>query len=255
MKADPLTAEHKRASARGAPVRAAPAGRADYARLSRLAAGAARAPDDDGPGFAASFIRSAIVTGALKAGQAIRQDLLAGALGLSKPPVREALRKLEAERLVAFIQNRGFVVAPESLAELKEAFELRVVLEPAVLRLAAPHLAPADFERARDLLGQLARDRRYDAHYELNLAFHRTLYARANRPHFIETIERAHARCLRYVWRALDTTGRVNQVPDDGRHVMLVELLEAGDVDAACECLTVHLEEAAERLLAIYSGF
>ena len=250
MKTDPQTAQPESVPAPG--VRA---GRADYARLSRLAAEAARTPEDDGPGFAAGFIRNAIVTGLLKSGQAIRQDLLAAALGLSKPPVREALRKLEAERLVAFIQNRGFVVAAESLAELKEAFELRVVLEPAVLRLAAPRLAPADFERARGLLDQLARHRRYDAHYELNLAFHRTLYAPADRPHFIETIERAHARCLRYVWRALDMTGRADHVPDDGRHVMLVERLEAGDINAACQCLTLHLEEAADRLLAVYSGF
>lgn len=231
-----------------------PRRRVDYTPLLSLVDSDRRAAMDDGPAFATEIIRKAVVTGALKPGDAIRQDVMAAALSLSKPPVREALRKLESEQLVVFVPNRGFVVAPESLIELREAWELRELLEPAVLRIAAPNLTTEDFEHARELMRLMAVDREYLRHYELNLEYHLTLYGPSQRPHFLETIERAHARCQRYVYRKLSTTNSAHQTPDDGRHEVIVKRLEVGDIDGACASLLIHLEEAAERSIQFYQN-
>ncbi len=224
----------------------------DHGPLRALVENAARLPIEDGPAFATSVIRKAIITGILKPGDAIRQDLMASVLSLSKPPVREALRTLEAEHLVVFLPKRGFVVSPETFSELREAWELRTVLEPAVLRLAAQALTPGDFEQARRLMGLLAADREYLRHFELNLEFHLILYRPSQRPHFLETIERAHGRCQRYSYRKLLQAGLAKKVPDDQRHEAIVDQLEAGDIDGACACLMLHLKEAAAALLNGY---
>jgi DNA-binding GntR family transcriptional regulator len=232
-----------------------PRRRIDYSPLLELAGEGGRSLEDDGPAFATSIIRKGIVTGLLKPGDAVRQDLMASALSLSKPPVREALRMLEAEQLVVFLPNRGFVVAPESSAELREAWELRVLLEPAVLRIAAPNLTAEDFAQARRLEDLMQADRKYLRHYELNLEFHLTLYRPSHRPHFLEAIERAHARCQRYNYRRLSRINLVEQTPDDGRHGLIVDMLEAGDIDSACRELVTHLDEAAARTVKAYQRF
>jgi DNA-binding GntR family transcriptional regulator len=233
----------------------APRGRIDYTPLLDLVGDDGRSPDDDGPAFATHIIRKGIVTGLLKPGDAVRQDLMASALSLSKPPVREALRMLEAEQLVVFLPNRGFVVAPESSAELREAWELRVILEPAVLRIAAPNLTAADFEHARLLETLMQEDREYLRHYEMNLAYHLTLYRPSGRPHFLEAIERAHARCQRYNYKRLLKVNQTENTPIDDRHEVIVDRLEAGDIDGACACLVVHLEEAKERTVKAYQRY
>lgn len=226
--------------------------RTDYSALPDLLGAGARAALGDGPAYATEVIRRAIVTGALKPGDMIRQDLMASALSLSKPPVREALRTLEAEQLVIFQQNRGFIVAPESLTEMREAFELRILLEPAVLRAAAPALTAEDLAEARRIMRRLADKPHYLEHFDLNLAFHLTLYRPALRPHFLQTITQAHARTQRYVYARLRAARLIEHAPDDGRHEIMLDRLEAGDVDGACKVLVEHLEEASDQLLKAY---
>lgn len=226
--------------------------RVDYSALPELLADGVRSPLEDGPAYATSVIRAAIIMSKLKPGDAIRQDLMASALSLSKPPIREALRKLEAEQLVVFLQNRGFVVAKESSLELREAFEIRAILEPAAMRIAAPNLTSEDFDQARQIMKLLAMEPDYHIHYDLNLEFHLTLYRPSHRPHMLETIVRAHARTQRYTYRSLYLRNSVQKTPDDGRHEIMLDKLEAGDLDGACECLVLHLEVAAEKLLRTY---
>ena len=162
---------------------------------------------------------------------------------------------LEAEQLLVFLPNRGFVVAPESSAELREAWELRVLLEPAVLRIAAPNLTAGDFAQVRRLEDLMKADREYLRHYELNLDYHLTLYRPSRRPHFLEAIERAHARCQRYNYKRLLRANLVENTPIDDRHEIIVSRLEAGDLDGACACLVVHLKEAADRIIKAYQRF
>ena len=224
----------------------------DYEALRGLAAYvASQTPSLAGPQLAAASIRQAIVNGVLPGGAAIKQDLVAEAFGLSKIPVREALRELEVERLVTFVRNRGFVVAPESLVELRESFELRSVLEPLALRHAIPLLSASDFDAAQLVLLRQQRDRAVEHLQILNLRFHMALYRPCGRPHLLALIEQAHSISHRYSVRTLRF--RRLPAPDIDEHRAILEACEARDTEQATGLLVEHIMTAADRVARSYS--
>ncbi len=93
-------------------------------------------------------LRDAIVAGHFAEDEPIRQDDIARQFNVSKIPVREALKRLEAEGLVMFQRNRGAMVTRISEAELAQMFEVRMLLEDKLLRLAIPNMTADTFARA-----------------------------------------------------------------------------------------------------------
>ena len=93
-------------------------------------------------------LRNAILDGRLPCGTAIRQEALAQLFGVSRMPVREALRQLEAQGLLQVVQYKGAVVAPLIEDDSLETYELRQLLEAQALRLSVPLLSNEDFEEA-----------------------------------------------------------------------------------------------------------
>src|SRR4051794_15630849 len=87
-------------------------------------------------------LRERILRGDYPEGEPLRQDALADELGVSRIPVREALRQLEAEGLVTFNPHRGAVVSTLSLDEIEELFQLRADIECDLLRRAIPNMTP-----------------------------------------------------------------------------------------------------------------
>src|SRR5919204_6551984 len=110
------------------------------------------------PGMVADVLRDAIMRGVLKGGQPLRQDELAAQFGLSRIPVREALRQLEGEGLVTVNPHRGAVVSTLSSDELQEVCEIRSALETMALRLAIPHLDEEALARAEAILVETDRE-------------------------------------------------------------------------------------------------
>src|SRR5258707_6182346 len=96
----------------------------------------------------ADRLRSAILSGSHAAGTRINQDRVAAEHGVSHIPVREALRRLEAEGLVTFAPRRGFFVARLSADDAAELGEMRAALEALAIRVAVPRLCAADLDGA-----------------------------------------------------------------------------------------------------------
>jgi DNA-binding GntR family transcriptional regulator len=96
------------------------------------------------------LIKRDILGGALAGGARLKEEELAAAVGVSRTPVREALRRLSAEGLVDFERHQGAVVAHWSLEDIEEIFGLRAVLEPYAVGLAASRISAAQ-------IGELAR--------------------------------------------------------------------------------------------------
>src|SRR5690348_2420010 len=97
-------------------------------------------------------LRERILRGDYPDGEPLRQDAIADELGVSRIPVREALRQLEAEGLVTFSPHRGAVVSTLSLEEIEELFELRADVECDLLRRAIPNIGAEHLARAGDVL-------------------------------------------------------------------------------------------------------
>ena len=98
-------------------------------------------------------LRNAILDGRLPCGTAIRQQALASLFGVSRMPVREALRQLEAQGLLQVVQHKGAVVAPLIEDDALQTYELRLLLEAQALRLSLPLLTEADIEAAARAAG------------------------------------------------------------------------------------------------------
>jgi DNA-binding GntR family transcriptional regulator len=190
-------------------------------------------------GRAVDSLRRAILSGELRAGRSIRQEELAAQLGISRIPLREALRQLEAEGFVTSAPHRGVVVAALSLEELREICEIRVQLECHVLGLAVRAHDERSLGRAEMALAEAIAygdDERWPL---LNMQFHRALYAPAQRPLILTEIERYHNHTERYlrVHAALFQHRGVA----DREHKLLVEAVRARRTEHAQEILREHI--------------
>lgn len=200
------------------------------------------------PDLIAEVLRQAISDGRLAAGRPLRQVELAAELGVSRIPLREALRRLEAEGLVRHSPHRGAVVAELSWQEAREIGEMRLALELLALRRAVPRLDPATLDRAEALLAEAERTTDPGRWSALNRQFHTALYAPSERPLLLAHIERLHHNLDRYMRLVLGDLGHQRVSQDE--HAALLAACRAGDAETACAVLEHHIATADARLVA-----
>lgn len=188
-------------------------------------------------------LRSAILDGRLPPGTALRQEELAGLFGVSRMPVREALRQLEAQSLLKVITHKGAVVAPLIGEDAVDTYALRVLLETEALRQSIPHLDAADIALARSYIEQLENETAHAEIGRLNRLFHLSLYSKATNQKLLRMIEielNEEERFLRFHLSAMGL-GKLTQ--DD--HIALVNAASDKQVEQAIEVLEKHLNTAA----------
>src|SRR5688572_18401773 len=186
-------------------------------------------------------IRDGILHGNYAEGEPLRQDALADELGVSRIPIREALRQLEAEGLVTFNPHRGAIVSSLSLADIEEVFELRSHLEPDLLRLAIPRLTTYQLDLADEILDRYAdalRASDVSKWGELNWQFHSTLYAPAERPVTLSILQRLHQQSDRYLRMQLALTHGESRANEEPRAIAAAA--RAGDAKRADKQMPDH---------------
>lgn len=107
-----------------------------------------------------AWLRDQIATGVFRSGDWLRQEVLAREFGVSVPPVREALKTLEAEGQVVYTPHRGYFVASMSYRELAENYRIRELLETEAISRAVPVLGTADVERMAEAVHDMERAHR-----------------------------------------------------------------------------------------------
>src|SRR5499427_10034307 len=112
----------------------------------------------------ADKLREEIIRGTIPEGTQLRQDAIASQYRVSRIPVREALRQLDAEGLITIVPNRGAVVPALSPDDIEELFSIRALLEPEVLKLSIPSLTKEDFSEADAVLRKYVSELRRDDH-------------------------------------------------------------------------------------------
>jgi len=198
----------------------------------------------------ADKLRDEIIRGEIPEGAQLRQDAIASQYHVSRIPVREALRQLDAEGLIAIVPNRGAVVPALSPDDIEELFSIRALLEPEVLKLSIPHLTEHDFSEADAVLRRYASELRRDDHVSswgrLNWQFHAILYGRANQPRFMAIIRNVNNSGERYTRLQLYLTHGAKRANEE--HHQILELCRQRDVPAACKLLRMHIQDAGESL-------
>ena len=195
-------------------------------------------------------IRDGILHGNYAEGEPLRQDALADELGVSRIPIREALRQLEAEGLVTFSPHRGAIVSSLSLGEIEEVFELRASIETDLLRRAMPRLTTLQLDQADEVLDRYAvalRSGDVSRWGELNWQFHSTLYAPAGRRVAMGIIQRLHQQSDRYLRMQLALTHGETRANEE--HRAIAAAVRAGNARQACTLMRDHISGAGKSLL------
>jgi len=191
-----------------------------------------------------------IIRGEFQDGEQLRQDAIAADLAVSRIPVREALRQLEAEGLIKIVAHRGAVVSSLSSSEIEELFDIRALLECEVLRVSIPRLTAPDFEKAEAILEAfdeaLLPKGDISSWGRLNSQFHATLYSRANRPRFMTIIRQINNHGERYTRLQLYLTQAFERAKRE--HRQLLNLSRQREVEAACKLLQQHIHTAGQTL-------
>lgn len=198
------------------------------------------------------FIRGLIVSGQMRPGEAINEIAIAEQLGVSRTPVREAVKRISDEGLVNVFAQTGTFVAKISLKELEEAYVIRNALEMESARRAASRLTAAHVEVLEDNIAAhaLAISRaKFAEAIRLDDVFHRTI---------------AEINDFQMLWRAVDISkaqmdrGRYLSIPKPGngevtiqQHRQILKALQRHDGDAAAAAMREHLNTSLRNALEV----
>jgi DNA-binding GntR family transcriptional regulator len=214
----------------------------------------------------AGLIEEAIVSGELTPGSVLRQEQLSERFGVSRTPVREALRRLAALGLVSFEPNRGVRVRTLSHDDLREAFLVRAELEALVTEEAARKMTPETLEELEECEKRFARLTREVRSHEpggnrralmgewmrANHAFHDVLYRVAELP-YVESVAKSARRTFSgpTVWAPVDDELESLYERNQAEHRAIRQSLMAGSVAGARELAREHVMHSFELLTTI----
>lgn len=198
-------------------------------------------------------IQKRITDGMLKVDDRLIIDSLAREFGTSLIPIREALARLHAERLVTFEANKGYRVAPApDVGELKQLFDARLILELGALERATPDVIPAVVQELEAINERIEKGRYgktfsgYVDFVKLNAEFHACIVRLSQNDFIAEAYDRLgyHQRIL----RTLHGRG----VPDIrqivAEHAAIIDGLKRGSIELTRDALRAHILDAAGRL-------
>ncbi|MEU4194475.1 GntR family transcriptional regulator [Kribbella sp. NPDC026611] len=189
-------------------------------------------------------LRRRIVDGDYQQGERLTETRLADDFGVSRNPVREALRVVEAEGFVQILPRRGAVVATLDETAVRDLFAVRQQLETLAAGLAAERATDADIAMLRRLIEDASKAtdaEDFDQVAELNSAFHRAVIE-VSQNRWLHAMSAALYHHVHWVFRV----GAAQRAPHSSEeHVRLVDAIEAGDAEAAATAARVHVEAAA----------
>ncbi|MFT3883570.1 MAG: GntR family transcriptional regulator [Gemmatales bacterium] len=198
-------------------------------------------------------IRDGILSGDFPQGSHITAQQLAEATGLSRTPVREAMRRLHAEGLIRFIPNRGAFVSSWTEDEIAQTYELRVLLESFAAKEAAAAITDDQLEELRRLAVEMREMAMADqpdvgAIAQVNDQFHKAVLEAAGNARLRDLLN-----AIVEVPLVLNTFRRYTSVElrrSASQHMELVEAFEAHDAEWAQSVMTAHIRSARHTLMS-----
>lgn len=195
-----------------------------------------------------NLVRDRILSGLVAPNSAIRQDALAGELGISKIPLREALARLEQEGLVQSQANRGFFVRGLTTAEAEEVYALRLKLEPDAIAMASERATEADHQAALGTLATLYQvtDEGGEGVGAFNRAFHLALLRPSGQMITVNILERLHVLSERYVRKHLEPLGRDERANEE--HRQMIDAWVSRDLKTLRTLTAAHIQQTLDDL-------
>ncbi|WP_257215751.1 GntR family transcriptional regulator [Fredinandcohnia onubensis] len=203
----------------------------------------------------ASILRNEIIKGNIKPGQKLLEKELCEQLGVSRTPLREAIRNLEVEGLIESIPNKGSRVRTMTIQDIKNVYELRIELEALATKKSVPYLIKEDLDSLfsiQEMLKTATKKATWGEVSELNKKFHNILVSKGDNNLLLSTIDQLHKVSVVISVSNFSIPGRSWNVIDE--HSKVIEAVKEKDAELASILMRNHLEAARDSLLNYMSN-
>lgn len=197
-------------------------------------------------------LREAINLCRLRPGERLMEIQLAEEMGVSRTPVREAIRKLELEGFVAMVPRKGAYVAGISLKDIVDVFEIRASLEALAAGLAAERITDEEMElleRSLVEISEFSTDENIKAIVDGDVNFHDIIYKASRNHRLVQIITHLQEQIHRFRMTSLSQPGRTKIALDE--HKSIVEAISDRNVELAQQLAREHIENAEQSLLNV----
>jgi len=195
-------------------------------------------------------LKELIASGDLLPGSRVREIELAERLGVSRTPIREALRRLEAEGLLTHAPHAGLVVAKLDHQAVIELYAMREVLEGTAARFAARHASEAEVQELRELVASEMEGSHEPMHLvRLNQALHGALYRAGHNRYLLRSLHALGNAMMLLGGTTLAIPSRSETAHEE--HLAIVSAIEKRDADAAEEAAREHIRNAQRARLRL----
>ena len=191
-------------------------------------------------------LRKAILRGELKPGERLMEIQLANKLGVSRTPIREAIRKLELEGLVLMIPRKGAEVAQITEKNMQDVLEVRKALEELSVQLACERITPEQVEEmkmAAEDFRKVLKSGDVTKIAEADVKFHDIIFAATNNQRLITLLNNLREQMYRFRVEYLKQKECYPQLLEE--HDKLIALISGGEVEEACELMGCHIDSQA----------
>jgi len=198
-------------------------------------------------------MREAILSGVLQPGERLMEIQLAEEMGVSRTPVREAIRKLELENFVVMIPRKGAYVAGVSSKDVADVFEIRSALEGLAAGLAAERITEDELEQMERVLFYRANEGELDLEQivKSDTDFHALVYKASRNDRLIQILENLREQIQRFRATSLAVPGRNKLALEE--HRMIVEALRNHDSEEAQALAMAHIVTAENVMFDVLS--
>jgi DNA-binding GntR family transcriptional regulator len=196
------------------------------------------------------IIEREIFNGSIRPGERIIETKVAKALGISKSPVREALKRLEGDGIVELISRKGYIAKALNLKNIHDFFEIMLILEPMVAKFALRRKDEAVIRKIDQILRQMKKalsEENHNTYLELNEAFHELFYGLNENEWIIKIIRmlRKQARILRSL--SLFTKDRLRSSIEE--HFSIADAYKKGSARLLTKAVSHHVEMFKKNIL------
>ncbi|WP_066634291.1 GntR family transcriptional regulator [Desulfolucanica intricata] len=195
-------------------------------------------------------LREAIINGTLAPGERIMEIQLAEEMGVSRTPVREAIRKLELEGFLVMIPRKGAYVAGISLKDIADVFEVRASLESLAAGLAAERITEQELDELERYLveiSELCAGNDLNGIVEKDTQFHDVIYRASRNERLVQIVTHLQEQIHRFRTASLAQPGRTRDALEE--HKQLVEAISERNVELAQKLARDHIENAENSML------
>jgi DNA-binding GntR family transcriptional regulator len=205
--------------------------------------------------YVADALRDAIQSGRLADGAVLKQAAIAEHLGVSRVPVREAMRHLMAEGLIQSKAHHVAVVQSLSLDRIAEVYDYRALVEGHLTERSVPLLTKEAIAKLKAKNEEMQSAETHVAWLRLNKEFHQLILATISDETGLELVEQLRLRAERYVRMWSGGKGVQNRKEVKAEHAEIIRLIEAGEAKKARLAIERHIRHTGERVVASGTAF